>query len=663
MLNVEEAVYDTYMKNITYLKEEQKELYKTLQVLDMAINSGDYESKFELEYRDGYFEIIQLESGRPLYGKNSLEMSQNLVKHMSKSKESYAFEAVPTTNYSKELVEEAEDTNAMILLSEYTRNLDVPDGTMEEIEKYILIGVGLGVHIPYIHNALYPKYYMIIEDNLEIFRLSLFTTKYYELAKAAELSFSVADEVDSFSQKFSLFLEENYMYNRFIKYFHFPFHGEEKIKYIKNILVNQGFITYTYTPRLGTILRPLEYLNDGYKSLDVFNTNMKENTLREKPILVLAAGPSFEKNLQWLKEHQNRFFIIAVSAVLPTLYKENIVPDIVTHIDASDLTLKFYDAIDLDFLQNTMMMFASQVSEKLRQKFPKNRIVFLEDEHGYIHNIGTLSAPCVGSTSALLAVSFYSQEIYLLGLDLAFDQKTGATHAASHEYSKNIALDNAEDTRFQITMDEEILSVDGNFQEKVYTNPRLLYSASALNKLLPQLKKAHQTIYNLSDGVAIEATVAKQTAEIEIDALSKFKKEEKTKALQDLVANNSVSMLDTIDIQNLHKKVAYTRDMEMKIEQHKHSKDTEYKHYLYNLLGLILELSPEMITVENKALASVFDDFSRLILPIVFDFFNTQEIENKEEHIEKIQKIIIDDLENICITYREKIESFLNHKV
>ena len=664
MLHVEEAVYDTYMKNMEFIRTQDRELYKSLEVFDRALSNGDMQAQYELEYKDGYFDLIDSNHNHPLYGENSLNVSKRLVKGVTKSKDSYVFEAVPLTNYAKELIKNAGKLSAIAKMSDYCRDIGTAEGTLEEIEKFIVIGVGLGLHIPYIHNALFPRSYFIIEDNLEVFRLSLFTTKYYELAEAATIQFAIANDDESFAKKFWAYLDEDYFYNRFIKYYHFPFHSNNKIIQMKNTIVSQGFLVYTYQATLAKVLRPLEYLNNGYKSLKVYSEGLNNAYLSSKPLLVLAAGPSFAKNIEWIQNNQDRFVIIAVSAILPTLYEYGIRPDIVTHIDVSDLTLKFYDNIDEAFLSHTLFAFTSQVSKKLREKFPKERIFYLEDSYSYIQGIGVLTTPCVGTTSVALALALHSKDILLLGVDLAFDQETGGTHYKGHKYAKEVDIEKTkEENKYRLTLDDEILEVEGNFQEKVITNARLWYSGKVLNKIVPQLHYKGLEVINLSDGMKFEQCKPMKIDELALEKYPKLDKVSEFTHYKNALDENSVIELSKSDVEHIREQLLFAKNVQQLVENYsKKEAPQEYKKYLYELLGIMIEITPIKINKKSATLMSVYDDFSKFVLPLIFDTFNTIEIENKDNHIAFFDKIMKENLEDICGLYIEKIEQFLEKR-
>ena len=662
MLHIEEAVYEVYNQNKDYLKNEQPELYSALESFEESLNDGSYIPEYELEYRENYFEIVKLSTSQALYGSNSLEVSQKIVKNVDFKKSSYSFEASPVTKYKKELLTELKSLNGHAYLSAYYNTLNVEEGEMQEIEKFIFLGVGLGIHIPFVHNKLYPSSYMIIEDSFEIFRLSMFTTKYYELATAATLHFAIASSQEGFKELFSNFLEEGYFYNRYIKYYKFPYHTEDKMVEIKKIIISQDFVVYPYRPVLEKILRPLEYMNNGFKSLDVFNKNFLNTSISEKPFLVLAAGPSFLKNIEWIKENHKKFIIIAVSAVLPTLYKHEIKPDIVTHIDASDLTLKFYEDINKEFFKKTLFVFASQVSKTLRDMFPREKVFLLEDQHSYIEKIGVLSAPCVGSSSVVLALSFYVKDTYLLGVDLAFDQETGSTHSADHKYAKTVDFKEGTKEKYYMTMDDEILEMQGNFREKVYTNPRLEFSARILNTLIPRLTTQKQRVYNLSEGVYLQGTTALKVEEIQLNQMSSIQ-EETSDELFSLLSENSISVLSKEDMNNVIARVEHAKRIKNYLEIYSTKPiEKDAKRYLVGLLDVIKEIMPQEVNNINRSISSVYDDFSKIMLPVIFDMFNTKELTNQTLHIKEVDVIMQKEMMSIITRYLEKLEEFVNRE-
>lgn len=64
------------------------------------------------------------------------------------------------------------------------------------------------------------------------------------------------------------------------------------------------------------------------------------------PCILVAAGPSLDKNISLLKEYQNNCLIICADVVLYRLVEEGIHPDFVCTIDPSDSFSRFWKGID-----------------------------------------------------------------------------------------------------------------------------------------------------------------------------------------------------------------------------------------------------------------------------------------------------------------------------
>ncbi len=83
------------------------------------------------------------------------------------------------------------EINSYIYLNEYIKkfeNIEI------KINKFIFIGTLLGVHLNDFHNSLNAKSYLIIEPNIEIFRLSLFLCDYESLSKNSKLFFAINED-------------------------------------------------------------------------------------------------------------------------------------------------------------------------------------------------------------------------------------------------------------------------------------------------------------------------------------------------------------------------------------------------------------------------------------------------------------------------------------
>ena len=660
----------TYQNNLKYFAKHHKDLSQLLNIFEQAINKGDYAEQFELEYRNGYFDIKELASDKFLYGGNSVEISSDLTKQVDFKKNHLCFEGLPIYNFSEESIEKSSNDDKIIsmkglfpIMRYYAQNTH-PSDSMQSIEKFIFIGVGLGLHVPLVHKKIAAKEYFFIEDNVELFRLSLFTTEYNILAKEADLKFSIADSEEVFLKKIQEYMEDTFFYNRYLKYIKFPTHSDQRIKEIQNALITQNFIYFPYKAVLSKELKALEYINDGYNLLNI-RTTYKDTLLTKKPVLLLGAGPSFQKNIQWIKKNQNKFVIIAVSATMNTLYKNKIHADFISHIDGSDISVvNFQNLAKTDFFNDTLFLFGSNTPTLAREAVPKEQIFYFDEGNQYVSDSGYLQAPCVGSSSLLLSLLFNTKELYTLGLDLAINQETGESHSSEHLYSQKYDLEHKDKVSSVMDYQKNFFKVEGNFTESVYTNSLLHTSIQHLYVIIPKIKKESQTIHNISEGAKINKTIPTPINDVPLDKYEEIDKTSFSKELSNMLLSHSIQRLNSDDENAMKKRLDGAKEVYHIIESYKNSVSHSNKEkYIYDLLGIVSSISHKRY--ENslyKNLSHIYFSFFKYALAIIIDFFNTKNLKNTKRHIKKLDAMIQDEMFDICNIYISSLEKFIKER-
>lgn len=155
-----------------------------------------------------------------------------------------------------------------------------------------------------------------------------------------------------------------------------------------------------------------------------------------RPAIVVAAGPSLDKNIDRLREVQDKAIIICVNTSYQTLREHGVTPHVVMVIDPSDTTLKHFNRTDV--VTDSILAFDSECYTEIQSKFagPKmfvgikglRLIHWLEQEIG---SIGFLEkGNTVAHTSFYLARMMGCDPIILVGLDLALPAQDGPTHVS-----------------------------------------------------------------------------------------------------------------------------------------------------------------------------------------------------------------------------------------
>lgn len=628
--NIHDLVIYNYQNNIKYLQSHYHDIYNQILTLENNIDTQRYQERFELTLEQGGLDIFDKTTNNYIYLQQSDKIKEIITQSINTKKDENLFETFkipqnPPVGYQK----------ILDIYQHYTKKTY----SMKKIQKFVFFGVGL--HVESIHNQIGAKTYLFIEENLELFRLSLFTTPYFAIADDAQLFFSIAQERKSFTQTVQNFLEEQFYYNQYIKFFHALHHSEEKLQQMHTQIVSASHLNFFYSSMLVQYMRSVYYLQQNYNFLNLLDPKL-HNALSDKPTLLLAPGPSLTKNITWLQQHQNNFLIVALSATLPLLYEAQIKPDIITHFDGFERSeIHFHNVKDLTYFQNAIALFSTKTPLNIVNMFDKERIFFFESSTNFKKDFGSISAFCAGSSTYLILLALKIKEIYLLGLDLAVDQKTLQTHATNYHY--NLIGTTQENTTRDFR--SSLIERRGNFTNNIKTTPNFAISIDAINTISLNLKTPQQHIYNLSDGAFLERTKPYHTNAISLQNLNKadifslFKQsaqstlQEEEKSSLKAFHNHATQIL-----QNLHN----YKNKNIKTPQ--------------QLLDTLIDLENTICSCEESScelISDIYVNYTHFIYPYIFDLFNTEEIQ-LDDTIEDIYIDVLNTLKSIATELQQK---------
>jgi hypothetical protein len=164
--------------------------------------------------------------------------------------------------------------------------------------------------------------------------------------------------------------------------------------------------------------------------------NSYKGIYKDKPAIIVSAGPSLNKNIHVLKTLQNKAVIIAAGSAIMTLKAHGIVPHYLCSIDPNPVNAEN----TLPYVDNRTTLIADcQVYPGVVEKFPGD-IVFYASEFdkelvpdlNYLDELQTNAT--VTTTSLNLAVHFGCDPVVLVGQDMCYSGDS--THADSREQSK-----------------------------------------------------------------------------------------------------------------------------------------------------------------------------------------------------------------------------------
>lgn len=258
----------------------------------------------------------------------------------------------------------------------------------------------------------------------------------------------------------------------------------EKVKKVQR-LVESEMVQFNTQKKLSmnmaqNILRNMKYVCEGY------HTKLLLNAVSNKDAAILvAAGPSLNKNIQMLKKAKNRLFILAVDTAVKPLVKAGIKPDAFITIDAK----KDLDLVEIDGAETIPVIAPATALYKIMDRQKAKKIFYYD---GYflpysIYFINDKVLPDV-STGGSVACSGFSllhklgyEKIILVGQDLAFtDNKSHADGTFEDKMP---------------TMDTEGMEmVKGNYVDKIPTRMDFRIFLNWFQEYIHDIKEANPNI-------------------------------------------------------------------------------------------------------------------------------------------------------------------------
>ncbi|MFA7091212.1 MAG: 6-hydroxymethylpterin diphosphokinase MptE-like protein [Arcobacteraceae bacterium] len=667
---LQNALVTTFLANLSFLNEYDNRLYQRVDSLSQAINSGLYKENYSLEFleQDGDFDIYDKKNKSYMYNKKPRKYNRTAVNKVDfTSKGSFSIlepllfqgKKFSSTFNQVEYFCNFEYANKL-LLNDLFPYFEVFENTIGDykfkkykyIDKFVFVGTLLGRHIPLILEKTKAKDFFVCEQNLELFRLSLFVVDYGDLARDGNtVVFSIMDDPHIMDEQLEKFLTHKAYENYSIKYFTTDHNIESYFNHILTSILAHKSTSFNYHMMLENIWKNVATRITKYPILQFKNDH--EEALTNLPVLFLAAGPSLHENIEWVKENKDRFIIVAIGATHKTLTKHGIIPDIITTLDPqySVLNKKHFDDVSIQHIQNSFVFASINTDGRILNKFKKDNL-FLFEVNKPLHTDNTCyKGFSVGEISASILLGLKFKNIYYLGLDFAINQKTGDTHTqgySSKSYDDDYKNRKQQEHSDTFTFDEELVEIPGNLEPKVYSNRLFSMSANALSTNISMLKDKTQTIYNLSNhGAFIQGTIPTNIQNVKLDTtLNKATLREELNTFLHTVSKDKLSKNDQED---LVQELAYLENLHLTLEEFTQNPSTTFEEFNARIEKLIqLFFFPP---VYCSFVLVVFIHFFNIMLQYVYYCLNTQNLQKEKEKLKNAENVFLTQLNNLLHKY------------
>ncbi|MBD3266445.1 DUF115 domain-containing protein, partial [bacterium] len=249
------------------------------------------------------------------------------------------------------------------------------------------------------------------------------------------------------------------------------------------------------------------------------------DSLKERPAIIVAAGPSLAYNLEQLKQCEDRFVIIATDTVHKTLLSHGITPHFVVTVDPTELNLSHFP--DESYSDESVLIFDPESRAEIPLKF-KHRMTYITNKHPFfdwlesqVGQKGKIAkGGMVSHTAFHIAQYFGCSPIIFIGLDLALNPSDGGTHIQNTAVYRNVHYLDDDPTHVEVpyphmenkTFREPLFWVDGIKGEKVPTIQSFLIYIRMLEE---DIRKTQTPVIDATEGGAkIEGTQIKPLSEV-----------------------------------------------------------------------------------------------------------------------------------------------------
>ena len=667
MQEIQTKAIKTYLENLEYLKDKHKSLYERVTMLSNAIENNEYKERYHLEYikEDQEFDIYDESTKTYVYNRKPKEFIKDAVKNSNLDKLNSmdllrpdVYNPIQEYDLEKELrlgVKSSQKVKNDI----YNFNKIFNTSTLNKnkkyhhIKKFIFAGILLGTHVQPIVNKLKSILIFLYEYNLEIFRLSLFTTNYAQLSKNRMLLFSIMDDTNSLEVLFEKFLNYEVSSNYMLKYYSSNYNINNLFDNILSVTSRHDPLRFNYAKIIDGIIKPISKNILLYPTL---NTKIQHIILKDIPILFIAAGPSFGKNIDWIKRYKEKYFIVAIGAVVIKLIEYDIKPDLIISVDADELILNQFPLKIKDKIKDITFLTSSTTHKDVFDTFNSKNIILFEIMCILKDSSAILDGYSVGEISLKLITLLGGNNIYMLGTDMALDQETGASHTLDHSQLKIITInDNLQESNNfvkngEFDMTNNTIPVKGNFKDIVLTTLVMHKSINIYNKIIKSIyfTNPKTKIFNLNDGAYFKGAIPLKIKNIIVP------KNNKSINIFNKLNLNTFYGLTKKEITFINDSIIEIDKLIEKINLLKKTKLKTIEAFEKERYTLIVYIQTSLINYQKLYTDKIFIKYYLTIEPYLGYNFN-KKLNNEANIVKKIKSIWCNQLINLSNLYKQNM--------
>lgn len=314
----------------------------------------------------------------------------------------------------------------------------------------LFLGFGLGYELVHytrvISGQQKTNHILVIEKDPEIFKLALMNMDLVPYLINDRVHFIVGVKAEELFPRFVDFFDQQQRY-LFIKAMRMVYHPSalrlNKEYYLQVIKVLREACTYQ-------ILKFGDSPQDSLVGIENMLANIGEiasnpginqlfNKFKDRPAVIVATGPSLNKNKHLLKGLEDKALVIAADASLRVLVNMDFKPHMVVSLERDEPIIKLFEGFKPEEVQDVYLAGCPVLKNEVYQAYPGPRIIVYRNfDHFKWLGIekGILDIKLSSGNMAFkVAEALGCDPIILIGQDLAFS-RDGKTHAQGMVYGE-----------------------------------------------------------------------------------------------------------------------------------------------------------------------------------------------------------------------------------
>lgn len=312
-------------------------------------------------------------------------------------------------------------------------------GEMTEKDNYVVLGLGTGNHIKELIKAKHNKAkILVIECEKEWSNKLNFKDKDVIVAKSIEdiqnFLYNYVNEFNIHYLKIIPYANYNKIYEKDIAY---------ECKYIKEYF-EKIIININTKMKFHDVWFKYKFKNLKYLCESKYISELKSK-YKNKPAIIVSAGPSLSKNIECLKDNKNAL-IISGGRTLKSLLGISVMPDYVTIMDSGEISYKLVK--DYMHKYNNPLIYIDTIHNDILNEHIGEKIIFTTDKNiNKLYTSEEFNINIGGSVAHImteLAIFMGCNPIVFIGQDFAYTNDKGHADVANTP-CKGVELENYKD--------------------------------------------------------------------------------------------------------------------------------------------------------------------------------------------------------------------------